>query len=264
MLSYSWPMVPNNLSLWVLNLSDRLVITVALGIEANAIYAVANKMPTIFSSFQSTFIMAWQESASLAVEDDDKALYYSQMCDWVYRLLTGLMSVLIMCTPIIWQILIHGDYDEAYVQLPVLYIGVMFSCMSSTLGGIYIAHMKTKSVGITSMCAAAINFLIDICFVNLIGIWAGSISTMVSYFCLWLYRIIGVQKFQELHINYRTIVLGIGTLVVMSTLNYQRTLLCDLINVGLCAVTLYLFDWNIIKGIFSKVASAVRQHSGKR
>ena len=71
LLSYSWPMVPNNLSSWVLTLSDRLVITAFLGIEANAMYAVANKLPQIFNSMQGTFIMAWQENAALASEDND-------------------------------------------------------------------------------------------------------------------------------------------------------------------------------------------------
>ena len=91
MLRYSWPMVPNNLSGWVLRLSDRIVITSVLGIEMNAIYAAANKLPTIFQLFQSTFNLAWQENASLAVKDSDKEKYYSQMLNTVADMLIGVM-----------------------------------------------------------------------------------------------------------------------------------------------------------------------------
>lgn len=79
LLSYSWPMVPNSLSMWVMNLSDRLVITGVLGLEENAVYSVANKIPSILSLAQSTFTMAWQENASLSSEDNDASDYYTKM-----------------------------------------------------------------------------------------------------------------------------------------------------------------------------------------
>lgn len=246
LLSYSWPMVPNNLSSWVLTLSDRLVITAFLGIEANAVYAVANKLPQIFNSMQGTFIMAWQENASLASEDNDKDEYYSKMCDWVYRLLTGLMAGLIMCTPIIWKLLIRGEYSDAYYQLPVLYMGMMFSCMSSTLGGIYIAHMKTKSVGLTTMAAAVVNLIIDFALIKLVGIWAGSLSTMISYLVLWIYRMIDIQKFQEVKVDKRIILGSIVSLIIMAIMCSQNTLACNLLNIILCCIVLAVFDRDII------------------
>ena len=249
LLSYSWPMVPNNLSMWVLRLSDRLVITGVLGIEANAIYAVANKLPTIFSAFQTTFTLAWQENASIAVKDGDKDVYYSRMFDWIFSLLTGVMAVLIASTPIIWKLLIRGDYDQAYYQLPVLYLGVMFSCMASTLGGIYVAHMKTKSIGITTMISAGINLIIDLLFVRIIGIWAGSISTMVAYLFLFVFRMIDVQKFQKVKFQIPKLFLSFALLTVMSVINYQKVLWLDILNLLICVAVLIVFDRSILKNV---------------
>jgi O-antigen/teichoic acid export membrane protein len=79
MIGYSWPMVPNNLSNWVLKLSDRLVITSFLGVEANAVYAVANKIPNMLSMAQSVFVMAWHENASISIDDADVGEYYRKM-----------------------------------------------------------------------------------------------------------------------------------------------------------------------------------------
>lgn len=58
MFSYSWQMVPNNLSSWILKLSDRLVITAILGLEANAVYVAANKISNLLSIEQTVLIMA--------------------------------------------------------------------------------------------------------------------------------------------------------------------------------------------------------------
>jgi len=101
--------------------------------------------------------LAWQENASLASQDNDKDAYYTQMCNGVFRILYGIMGLLISCSPILWSLLIRGDYNDAYKQLPILYVAILFSCMASTLGGIYIAYKKTKSVGITTTIAAVIN-----------------------------------------------------------------------------------------------------------
>lgn len=239
MLSYSWPMVPNNLSNWVLSLSDRLVITAFLGIEANATYAVANKIPNLLSIAQSVFVMAWQENASISVNDEDADKYFSKMFDSIFSLVVGFTALLIAFTPIMFEILIKGDYDDAYYQMPLLFMGMFFYCMSAFQGGIYIAHKKTISVGITTMGAAVINLLIDLCFVNVIGITAGSLSTLIAYLCLYIFRLHNVLKFQKINYNIKKQVGLLALVVVMLVLCFMRTLWCDVVNIIL-GITLFM------------------------
>lgn len=230
LLAYSWPMVPNALSNWVLSLSDRLVIIKFLGIETNAIYAVANKIPNLVKTFQGTFVSAWQENASLSVEDVDAKKYYSKMLDSINNIVLGLTAGLIAFTPFLFSVLIRGDYDEAYQQMSILYIGMYFSCMSSFLGGIYIAHMKTKSVGLTTLAAACCNLFIDLTTVNYIGLYAASVSTMVSYALLFLFRIFDIRKFQEITVNYLKMGGYFGLIVLMSVLVYFNNFQLNILN----------------------------------
>ena len=262
MLAYSWPMIPNNLSIWALGYSDRIVITLALGIEANAIYAVANRLPAIFSSVQSTFIMAWQENASLAEHDTDKSHYYSSMVDGIYSLLVILMAGLIAATPVIWKLLIRGSYEAAYLQLPLLYLGMLCSCMSAILGGIYIAHMRTKSVAVTTLCAAGLNLLIDISLVHSIGIWAASLSTFISYFFLCLFRMIEVQKFQQMSFRVSKMVIGLLLLGGMGVLNYQQSLRCDILNIIFFFVLAVFFDHKLFLVLVDKFKKKVQSLRG--
>ncbi len=253
MLKYSWPMVPNNMSDWVLRLSDRLVITGVLGVQANALYAAANKLPTIFSSFQTTFSLAWQENASIAAKDEDSNIYYSQMCDWIFKLLFGVLAILIASTPIIFRLLIRGNYQEAYPQLPVLYMGMLFSCMAATIGGIYIAFMKTKSAGISTMMAALLNLVIDFALIHQCGIWAGSISTMISYLCLLIFRMINVQSFAFIRFDLKKIISGICILVLMCFLCYLNTIVFIICNCGVAILVILAFDRDIIVSILARL-----------
>ena len=250
LISYSWPMIPNSLSSWVMRLSDRMILTGFMGAEANAVYAVANKLPNMFNIVQSTFSLAWQENASISVGDKDSGEYYGRMFDSIYNMFVGMMALLIAFTPVFFRILIRGDYSESYNHMPILYIAVLFATISSYLGGIYIAHMKTKEIGIT---AAGTNFLINILFVKRIGIYAASLSTLISYLWLSVYRMFDVQKFQKIRFNYVRIVALTMILAAMSFVCFKRNLYLDLGNMLFSVVFAFLLNKKIVLTVFRTV-----------
>lgn len=259
MLKYSWPMVPNNLSRWVLNLSDRLIVTGFMGIEANAIYAVANKIPNLLNNFQSAFTFAWQENASIVVKDDDAEAYYTSMFDRVFCLLAGATAMLIATSPISFMILVRGDYDTAYYQMPFLYMGMLFSSIAAFSGGIYVAYKRTKSVGITTIVAAICNAAINLVTIHFIGLYAASISTMISYLILMIYRMVNVLTIQKMHYNIKKICAVLAVLVIMGILSVQKILVCDIINgvIG-CGLT-FMINSTIIIAMFKKFVAKFKR-----
>ena len=55
MYKYSIPLVPNGISWWIVNVSDRSIISLVLGASYNGLYAISNKFPTIISSLTGIF-----------------------------------------------------------------------------------------------------------------------------------------------------------------------------------------------------------------
>lgn len=257
LLDYSWPMIPNSLSSWILRMSDRMVITGFLGIEANAIYAVANKIPSLFSTVQSTFVFAWQENASIVSNDSDADTYYSNMFDLIFCILVGFMALLIGLTPILFFLLIKGSYADAYYQMPILFLGMLYSSVSSFMGGIYVAHKMTKSVGITTAIAAVINFLIDLLFVNVIGVYAGSISTLAAYLFLTIYRMFDVHKFQAVRYRWRKIILLNVGLIIMCVFCWINIFIVNILNFILGIVLAFIVNKNIIKILWSMIVEKI-------
>lgn len=259
MLSYSWPMIPNSLSNWVLSFSDRAVLTVFMGLEANAIYSVANKIPALFTTVQGTFVFAWQENASLASKDSDADTYYAEMFDSIFGILVGIMALLIAATPILFWLLIRGDYKEAYYQMPILFMGMLFSSMASFIGGIYVAHKKTRSVGVTTILAAACNLVIDLVFVHKIGIFAASISTLVSYVFLTIYRMVDVQKFQKVKFNTGRFCLLIALLVLMCAICWIDTVALNVLNIILGCIIAVVVNRKIMKSILLTLKNKMKK-----
>lgn len=252
MILYAWPLIPNNLSSWIMTLSDRLLLSFFLGVEANAVYAVAKKIPNLLTVVQSTFALAWQENASLSADDNDIDSYYSKMFSLVFDLVIGACAVLIGLSPLLFALLIRGDYMEAYCQIPILFIALTFTTLSSYLAGIYIADKRTKAIGITTTIAATINLGIDLILIPFIGIWAASLSTLIGYLFLFIYRIIDLKKFHKLTINYLHIILWVGILIVFSFISFINNMICNcaILILGL-TVFIYL-NRNVISIIIKK------------
>lgn len=258
MLIYSWPMVPNSMSAWVMRVSDRFVVTAVMGVSANAVYAVANKIPSLLNLAQSTFTLAWQENASIVSKDKDASEYYSSMFRTMFDLMAGFFGVLIAVTPLLFKILIRGDYAEAYNQMPILFVAMFFFSMSTFLGGIYVAYMRSKSVGITTMVAAAINLVTDIGTIHWIGLYAASSSTLVSYIFLFIFRIIDVQKIVRVRYSKRHLLLVISMMVLESALCFQQKTILNIVNAVFGIVMFFILNKSFVRTVLRKLLQKIR------
>lgn len=262
MIAYSWAMIPNSLSSWVMNVSDRLILTWFLGIEASATYAVSNKLPNMFNMVQNTFSLAWQENAAVSVKDKDSGKYYGKMFDNVFNIFAGVLGMLIAFTPILYKILIRGDYSDSYVHIPILYIAVLYSAVSAYIGGIYVAHKKSKEIGITTTLAAAANFIINIAFVHFIGIFAASISTLVSFVGLSVYRMIDIQKIQKIKFNYLRIIILTAILCLMAFFCSLRNTGFDIANMIISVAFAAFLNFKVIKWFLGSIKSKFKKNYG--
>ena len=259
LVDYSWPMIPNSLSLWMLHFSDRLVLLQFVGIEANAIYGAANKIPSMYSLANSAFTLAWQENASVNLKDEDSAAYYGNMFDYILRILSGILAMLIATTPLLFVVLIRGDYDAAYGQMAFLLMAMFFSSISSFLGGIYVAHKRTKSVGGTTIIAAIINLVVNLLFVHSIEIYAASVSTLVAYMFLALYRMKNIQSFQKIKFNYGAMLRYIAVLIVMCVLLWLDCWYLDVVNVLLGIIFAVVVNRSLIQNVWKMFKNKLKK-----
>lgn len=256
MIAYAWPMVPNSMSMWVMRLSDRLVVTAVLGISANAVYSVANKIPSLLNLAQSAFTMAWQENASIASGDKDKDAYYSSMFRIMFDLTGSLLGLLICFSPLLFKLFIRGDYGEAYYQMPILLLSMLYYSMSTFLGGIYVACKKTKSVGATTAAAALCNLIVNVSLISRAGLFAASISTLVSYLFLFIYRMFNIKRFVELWYDWKHMAIVSSILCIEIVICYLNNKSLNFLNIILGI----LIFWSLNKSLLFKTRTIIFAH----
>ena len=204
-LKYSFPLIPNQLAWWVMGISDRLVISGAVGIAANGIYSLANRFSSIYTSVSDSINLSWTESTSLHINEEDRNEYISSMIDSLFVLFASGCFVFLALIPFAF-LLINKDYSDSYLQIPILMMAVLCQAVVGIYSSVLIALKKTKSIAVTSLIAAAVNLIIDIVFVSKIGIFAGSVSTFVAFFFLAVMRCVLVKHLTGIRMRLRILI----------------------------------------------------------
>lgn len=217
LLSYSIPLVFNQIGSWVINYSNRLVILSFWGSGINGIYSVANKFPNVINTFFGVFNVAWTENVIKSIYEKDTnyiAKMFTVISNVYCILITGVLNFL----PFVWALLVDSSYSDAYDQVPILLLSTYFSGMAATLGSIYIAEGKTKEVSITTILTGIINIVIHLLFINRLKLFAAPISTLIAFLILFLFRLFKIKKVIPFQINFKEMFIKLIILIACSVI----------------------------------------------
>ena len=205
LLNYSIPLVFNQISSWAINYSDRLIILNAWGTGANGIYSVSNKFSNITNTFFNVYNIALTENVIRGMDDQNNHEYVNKIFTLTFNLYLILVTGIVNLLPFFFDWLVNVNYRNAYGHVPVLMLAMLFSGMSATIGSIYIAYNRTKDITITTMLAGICNIIIHLILLKRIRLYAASISTLLSFGLLFVYRLIYVQRFFKIEFDIKKI-----------------------------------------------------------
>lgn len=206
MIAYSLPLVPNVISWWIVESSDRILISMFLGLNSNGIYSAANKFSAVIVMVYGVFNLTWTESAALNIESDDRDEFFSGIFKVILQIFGCICLGVIALMPFVFPLMINTKFADAYNQIPILMLGTFFNILIQFLGGIYVAKKLAKEIAKTSFLAAIINIVVNVVLIKFIGLFAASLSTLCAYFVLFIYRFVDSRKFVHLKVDKRYIV----------------------------------------------------------
>ena len=240
-IKYSVPLIPNMISWWIVSASDRTIISAVIGVAQNGIYSAANKFSGIFSTLYSVFNLTWTESASININSEDRDEFFSKIFDFIVRFFGSLCLGTIAVMPFVFGILVNEKFAESYYQIPILILGSVFNILVSFLGSVYVAKKLTKEIAKTSIIAAIINIVVNIALINQIGLYAASISTVIAYFAMFIYRWIDVKKYVSIKTNKTLIaVLSVSFLVAIITYYLKMKIISIVLLLAVIIIAIYI------------------------
>lgn len=253
---YSLPLIPNAISWWVFNASDRVIASAFLGVDQNGILAASLKFSTVFITFYNIFNMSWTESISIAIKDADVSDYFNRMFNIVLRLFTAMAVGMIACMPFIFPIMINQKFSSGYGLIPISIIGSLFNVVVGLISVIYVAEKNTKAIASTSIVSAVINIMVHLILIKFIGLYAAVISTFVAYFVMSIYRLVDASKrYLKIKIDMKFIIQSLITLIFVFVSYYINNIYLNVFVVlftVLFAIYINKDSFDIIFKLFTK------------
>lgn len=209
MLIYCVPLIPNTFMWWIMNASSRYFILFFVGASANGLFAVANKIPSLLSILNSIFFQAWQLSAIEEYNSKDKSKFYSQIFDYFSMVMFLATSGILMILKYLIRFAVASEFYPSWKSISFLLLGVVFSSFAGFLGTNYIAAKQTKGVFRTSLIGGILNVICNLIFVPLLGTIGAGISTMISFFVIWIMRVHDTRQFITMKLNIKNITMNL-------------------------------------------------------
>ena len=257
-MKYSIPLVPNQLSLWVMNSSDRIIVTMFLGAAANGILAISHKFPVIYMTFFNIFLIAWQETGAVHYFDEDRDEFFSGLFKKMLTLFSTLCIGVMIALPVVFDWLVKASFVEAYYNIPIYLIASLCNVVIGLLGVVYVATKKTAEIAKTTFFAAIINVIVNLCLIKFIGLYAASLSTLVGYFVTMVYRIIDTKKYLNIRYDRRQVQRILILLTFSTGLYYINNKVISVVCLLIFVIGAYLFNKDICDEIINTVSEKVK------
>ena len=259
MYKYSIPLIPNGISWWIVNVSDRSIIAWVLGAGANGLCAISNKFPTIISSLTGVFNLSWSESAVLHINAKDRDEFFSDIFNTIMKLFIALGAGMLACMPFVFPLLINSKYNDGYNYIPYLVLGSVFNVAICLYSQVYLAKKLSKQVATTAVLGAIINIVINIIFIKRIGLYAAAISTAISYFVMMVYRHIDLKKYVNIKLEDGLIIKSICIFTFTIFLYYQHNFYLDILNFIVVCLYAYISNKEILKSSYKTVINKLKR-----
>lgn len=257
MVRYSIPMIPTYILWWIVGLSDRYFIHFMVSEEANGIYSMANKIPSLISIVSTIFFQAWQLSAITEYQSEGARNFYTKVFDAYQSMMVIASGGILLFLKLIVKVMFKDtNFYDGYIYIPFLVVAVLFCCLCQFLSSIYSAVKHTKNSLWTSCIAAVVNIALNFILIPKLGVQGACIATLLAYGSCFVVRVIDTQRY----IKYRFYVTKSVVNVVL-LLTMCRTILMDYSHqtIWLLAGFILIVWYN-----FNSILETVKQLTNKK
>lgn len=208
MLAFSIPFIPSTIAWWMNTTIDRYLIVFFLGSSLNGIFSAAAKIPSVISILTAIFNQAWQISGIKEYESSTYSTFFSNIYNVFSATIISLCSILILALPFISDLLFKGEFGTAWIYVPFLVMGAIYSGLGGVLAPVYLAFKKTAILMYSTIVGAVVNIIVNLLFLEKFGIQVASISSAVSFLIIWIIRLCILRKYVKVKIKWMLFVIS--------------------------------------------------------
>lgn len=192
-LRFSLPLIPEVLSIQIMNQADKLMVTAMVGEISGSMLALGTTISYIIWILEDSVWNAWLPWMYEKIERGEGADIQRYWKVLMHAF--GLISFgLVLFAPEIVYILGGSKYREAIYLITPLVTGTLFRFYSYSYTAIQNYHKKTGFVAATTVSVMFLNVTLNYIFIRLFGYQAAAYTTAFCYLVLMVMQAVMEQK----------------------------------------------------------------------
>ena len=214
---YCVPLIPTAIFWWIMGVSDQYMVKWFLGSDANGIYAVAYKIPTILTILAAVLLDAWQLSAIAESDGDRQARlrFFGRIWDaFASAVFLGAEGIIAL-SPLLIRLLAEEAYYDAWRYIPVLTLSMAAAAFSNFLGSVYVVTKRSAASFWTSLSGAGTNIVLNLWLIPRMGL-QGAAATFASCLVVFLIRLVNARQLLPFPLSGRKLAIGVTALLVQT------------------------------------------------
>ncbi len=244
LLGFGIPLLLNLVSYWVLQLSDRYLLSRYSSFTEAARYAVAYSLGSALAIVVITpFTLAWPTTMFTIAKRKDAAQLFTLLFHWFSLfLLFAAFCLSIIATQLLNWLFPLAYHSVAYIIPIVAVSGVFLGNYYIFTSGVNIKR-KTWIVGLFTMIAALVNFLLNLILIPRYGAAGAALSTLIAYVVLALVAYVVNQRLYPIafEVGRFVVALLVGiALYIGSNLIYRGQISYIALFLHISALLLYI------------------------
>ncbi len=182
LLSFGVPLVFNFVSYWVLQLSDRYLLSRFGSLPQTASYAVAYSLGTVLNVvIVAPFILAWPTAMFAIAKRDDSAQVFRLVFRWISIVLLFAAFAFSLVSIVMLDLLFPPAYHSAAPVIPIVATSIMFYGVYNVFAVGVGVRRKTWFTAIVTALSALVNVGLNIFLIPLYGSMGAAASTLIAY-----------------------------------------------------------------------------------
>ncbi len=194
-LRFSVPLIPEVLSIQIMNQADKLMVTAMTGSVNGSVLSLATTVSYIIWILEDSVWNAWLPWMYEKIErgEEKDILHYWRILMHAF----GAVSLaLVLFAPEIVRILGSRTYYAAIWLIAPMMTGTLFRFYSNSYTAIQNYYHKTHYVAISTVTAMVLNIILNYTFIRLFGYQAAAYTSAFSYLILMI-----MQAMMEKHLT---------------------------------------------------------------
>jgi O-antigen/teichoic acid export membrane protein len=256
MLFFGVPTIFSSIAAWVLQLSDRYLLSHFGSLAQTASYSVAYTLGAVLNPlFLAPFGLAWIPVMYAIAKREEAAYIFRLVFRWYSTILFFATFALSLLSTVVLEMLFPPAYQKIAIIIPII-------TLSTMLLGVYyffaigvLIRRKTIFEFLYFLIAASVNVLLNIYFIPHYGALGAAVSTLLAYMILVLISYIVNQRIYPVtfEIGFFIIRLLVGVALYVGSsfwAHTQRPLISWSISIG--TLILYGVFLMLLGGVSAK------------